>query len=95
METDGPSEFVEVRPAHWLRREVVADVRADGIGDHERLWNRQDPALSALAIRVRAHALGGKPLSSEELEDLARNAVARSLEAVGAPPRPKAERGPG
>lgn len=93
LATDGPSEIVEIRPAHWLHREVIADMHADGAGDHERLWNRQDPALSALAIRARAHALGGAPLSSEELEGRLRNAIARSLEAVGEPLRPKTERG--
>ena len=62
LSTDGPSEFVEIRPADWLRREVVTDMRAEGAADHERLWNRQDPALSGLAMRVRAHALGGARL---------------------------------
>lgn len=93
LSTEGPSEIVEIRPADWLRREVVADMRMEGAADHERLWNRQDPALSALAMRVRAHAFGGAPLSSEELEAGLRNAIARSLEAVGARRRPKAERG--
>ncbi|MBY5935010.1 AraC family transcriptional regulator [Tateyamaria omphalii] len=93
METDGPSEFVEIRPASWLRQEVVADMRAEATKDHERLWNRKDPALCALAMRIRAHAFGGTPLSCEELEDRLRNALARSLEAVGAPLRPKTERG--
>ncbi|MEM0945840.1 MAG: AraC family transcriptional regulator [Pseudomonadota bacterium] len=93
LETDGPSEFVEVRPAGWIRREVVSDMRAEAFQDHERLWNRCDPSLSALAMRVRAHALGGMSLSHEELEERLRNAIARSLEAAGARPRPKKELG--
>lgn len=93
LETDGPSEFVEVRPAPWLRHEVVEDLRAADVAEHERVWNRADPALFALAVRVRADALGGPRLDGLELEHLIRNALARSLEAVGARLRPKAVRG--
>ncbi len=93
LETDGPSEFVEVRPAPWLRREVVEDLRAADVAEHERVWNRPDPALFALAMRVRADALGGPRLEALELEQLIRNSLARSLEAVGARLRPKAMRG--
>ncbi|QPH53322.1 helix-turn-helix domain-containing protein [Pontivivens ytuae] len=93
LETDGPSEFVEVRPAPWLRQEVVEDLRAADVAEHERVWNRADPALFALAVRVRADALGGPRLASLELEHLTRNALARSLEAVGARPRPRTVRG--
>lgn len=90
LETDGPSEFVEVRPAVWLRDEVVEDLRAAHVAEHERVWNRADPALFVLAVRVRSDALGGPRLDTLELEQLTRNALARSLEAVGARPRPKA-----
>ena len=93
LETDGASEFVEVRPASWLREEVVEDLRAGALAEHERVWNRPDPALFVLAVRVRADALGGPPLEALELEQLTRNALARSLEALGARPRPKAVRG--
>ena len=93
LETDGASEFVEVRPASWLREEVVEDLHAAGLAEHERVWNRPDPALFLLAVRVRADALGGPPLEALELEQLTRNALARSLEALGARPRPKAVRG--
>ena len=93
LETDGASEFVEVRPAPRLREEVVEDLRAAALAEHERVWNRPDPALFALAVRVRADALGGPPLDALELEQLTRNALARSLEALGARPRPKAVRG--
>ena len=93
LETDGPSEFVEVRPASWLREEVVEDLGAAALAKHERVWNRPDPALFVLAVRVRADALGGPPLEVLELEHLTRNALARSLEALGARPRPKAVRG--
>lgn len=93
LETDGASEFVEMRPAPWLREEVVEDLRAAAQAEHERVWNRPDPALFALAVRVRADARGGQPLDDLELEQLTRNALARSLEALGARPRPKAMRG--
>ena len=93
LETDGASEFVEVRPATRLRDEVVEDLRATALAEHERVWNRPDPALFVLAVRVRADALGGPPLDALELEQLTRNALARSLEALGARPRPKAVRG--
>ncbi|MFQ6548022.1 helix-turn-helix domain-containing protein [Aestuariibius sp. 2305UL40-4] len=93
LETDGPSEFVEVRPASWLRNEVVEDLRAAEVAEHERVWNSPDPALFALAVRVRADALGGPQLGALELEQLIRNALSRSLEAVGARLRPKAVRG--
>ncbi|MEM9010893.1 MAG: AraC family transcriptional regulator [Pseudomonadota bacterium] len=93
LETDGASEFVEVRPAPWLRDEVVEDLRAGALARHERVWNLPDPALFALAMRVRADALGARPLDALELEQLTRNALARSFEALGARPRPKAVRG--
>ncbi|GFE63818.1 hypothetical protein KIN_08920 [Litoreibacter roseus] len=93
LETDGSSEFVEVRPAPDLRAEVIEDLCADALAEHGRVWNRADPALFALALRVRADALGGHPLDNLELEYLTRNALARSLEALGAQPRPKALRG--
>ena len=93
LETDGASEFVEVRPAPWLREAVIEDLRAAALAEHERVWNQPDPALFVLAVRVRADALGGRPLDALELEQLTRNALARSLEALGARPRPKAVRG--
>ncbi|MEM9795079.1 MAG: AraC family transcriptional regulator [Pseudomonadota bacterium] len=93
LETDGASEFVEVRPARWLRAEVLDDLDAAGLAEHERVWNRPDAALFALAVRVRADALGAAPLEALELEVLTRNALARSLEALGAKRRPKAMRG--
>ena len=93
LETDGASEFVEVRPAPRVREEVIEDLRAAHLAEHERIWNRPDPALFGLAVRVRADALGGPPLDALELEQLTRNALARSLEALGARSRPKAVRG--
>lgn len=93
LETDGASEFVEVRPAPWLRKEVVEDLRAAALDQHERVWNHRDPALFVLAVRVRADALGGPPLDALELEQLTRNALARSFEVLGAQQRPKAVRG--
>lgn len=93
LETDGASEFVEVRPAPWVREEVIEDLRAAALAEHERVWNRPDPALFVLAVRVRADALGGTPLDALELEQLTRNALARSFEALGARPRPKSVRG--
>lgn len=93
LETDGASEFVEVSPAPALRQEVVEDLRAHALAEHERVWNRPDPALFVLAVRLRADALGGPRCDELEVEQLVRNALARSLEALGARPRPKALRG--
>lgn len=93
LETDGPSEFVELRPAPWLRAEVLADLRCAGLADHEAEGGIADPALLVAATRVRAHASGGTPITSLEVEQLTRNVLSRVFERLGAGPRPKARRG--
>ncbi|BDG74421.1 hypothetical protein Rmf_43500 [Roseomonas fluvialis] len=82
-----PSEFVEVRVSAALRADMAADLRRPDLADLGERFAVEDPPLYAMAARVRAAALGGRPLSDLEGEALVGAALRNAIIRLGGRPR--------
>lgn len=88
VRTRTASEIVELRPSEALRAEVADTYRRSAADTYAETFGHTDPFLIYLALRLRAHALGGAAVSDLEGDALARLAVENTIEREGVP-RPR------
>lgn len=72
IRVDEPYECVEIVPPESIRRDVSDELQAHGAHELAEISAQQDPALWAVAARVRAHARGGQPISETEADEIVR-----------------------
>ncbi len=66
-----PSEFVEIRIRAEIRRQVAEEANRIDLTDLEEVIGINDPSVFAASFRLRAHTLGGKPVSELEADQMA------------------------
>jgi AraC-like DNA-binding protein len=79
LETDSPSDVLEITGASGLRREMARDMRVESHADLDDVHGWQDPIIQAVATRLRAALRGWIPMSDLEAETLVRAAYAQVL----------------
>jgi AraC-like DNA-binding protein len=79
LETDSPSDVLEITGASGLRREMARDMRVESHADLDDVHGWQDPIIQAVATRLRAALRGWILMSDLEAETLVRAAYAQVL----------------
>ena len=89
VRVDEPFECVEVDLGPALRREVAEELRAPAAAELGEVAISRDPVLWAAAVRLRADALGGLPLSDLEADQIVRTLLGHLVceHFGGRPPR--------
>jgi len=79
LETDSPSDVLEITGTAELRREMARDMRVESHANLDDVHGWRDPIIQAIATRVRAALRGWMPMSDLEAETLVRAAYAQAL----------------
>jgi AraC-like DNA-binding protein len=79
LETDSPSDVLEITGTAELRREMARDMRVESHANLDDVHGWQDPIIQAIATRLRAGLRGWVPISDVESETLVRAAYAQAL----------------
>lgn len=79
LETDSPSDVLEITGAPGLRSEMARDMHVESHADLDDVHGWQDPIIQAVATRLRAALRGWIPMSDLEAETLVRAAYAQVL----------------